>query len=776
MLKILSQLGMDLVKAKGQKSYLNAFSSFEKKLQEIEKLDIDGIDVDNYKDQTIEILETTITNGYKAPNLSMAEIRYFETILNAIKAKQETDEIKKQIERVLEYQKEATAEKTAKAIKAILFNSNKKKVASNIINILRWIEQLKNYGKIEDNNKMLLYMSNSPDGNKKGGNGKSYIIDALRTALEEVKIPSKALNAPTRYTNEITDDFSKYLVCIAEEQSFNIPSDTHKIIDHSNYDTKVKYERSQSLKSIANFIGTTNESLVGKQQTLTRRIAAVYCNENLYIPTFTDEQKKYLPSRAEQISAWQYLLTHDVSRYINQISENEEKDALSNAEREILWVLADWKTDMANMGSSLTAIELRTFKEAADRANKKIYMSSAIEVAKKYGATVVKKGSHGRESDGNAIINIETMNIPLELFDEGDIFTIPEVYEKINKYFKITPPTPDGNKPEEEPKEPTVNTPVETPVNTVKETTTEDLTDEWEYMLDCLENSEKEEEIVNEEPVNTEPVFDTIPESNTTYRDQYQAAPTNRPEDQFELLNQCLGGRKQEDIICRRNFIFEVDHIPEMDNIECLKWQIKKMKQLSNEGIINRAVFSGSKSIHCRITVNRLIETNEEYKYIWKQLNDTYFDGYADEACSNPNRLTRNPNGVRINKDGTKGKIQKLLYSSNNVIDIADIKIKWNNYYRNVVEVNNIKKAMMAEHSPKRYETIEETVSHWKDGKGKEAVMACIDGTASYQEAINAISSLRIYNYTWEELSRELSWVTNWDKKWRLHSFYDSLK
>ena len=391
--------------------------------------------------------------------------------------------------------------------------------------------------------------------------------------------------------------------------------------------------------------------------------------------------------------------------------------------------------------------------------------------------TLVKDPRHGVEYKKYNItalkdINWDSLYSTEELSLEEEIKATFNEYDKIEKALTplFTPPAPDGNKPEKEIKENTN----EIIINTVKEEPVkEDLTEDWEYMLDCLENSETEEEPITDEPIDEEPIFDTIPESNTTYKDQYQTAPTNRPEDQFELLNQCVGGRKQENIVCRRNFIFEVDHIDGLDNIDCLKWQIKRMKQLSNDGIINRAVFSGSKSIHCRITVNRLIETNEEYKYIWKQLNDTYFDGYADEACSNPNRLTRNPNGVRINKNGTK--VQKLLYASNKVIDIADIKKKWSNYYRNVVEVNNIKKAMMAEHSPKKYETIEETVSHWKDGKGKEAVMACIDGTASYQEAQLALSSLRIYNYTWEELSRELSWVTNWDKKWRLHSFYENL-
>lgn len=739
---------MNLMKAKSQRSFLNAFSVFEKKLQEVDHLKIDGVDIDNYKNQTIDILDTTVTNGYKAPNISLSELRYFDSILDAIRTRQEANKVKKNISKVLDEQREATPEDTANAIRAILFNSNPKKVANNIINILQWMLQLKNYGKVEDNNKMLLYMSNSPDGNKKGGNGKSYIIDALRTALDNNNIPNKSINAPTRYTTEITDDFSRNLVCIAEEQSFNIPSDTHKIIDHYNYDTRVKYERSQSLKSIANFIGTTNESLVGKQQTLARRIAAVYCNENLYIPTFTDEQKKYLPSRMQQIQAWQYLLTHNVSEYIKRIGEEEEKDALSNAEREILWILADWKTDMTNMGSTLTAVELRTFKETADRAGKKIYMSSAIEVAKKYGAVVVKKGSHGRDSDGNAIVNIDSMDIPLELFEEGDNFTIPEVYSKIDEYFGVSSPSPDGNKPKEE----------------HTDTPTEEIMDIDTLLAEIDGNEATQAEA-------EEPIFDTIPESNTTYKDQYQSNPTNNPADQFELLNQCIGGRKKEDVVCRRNFIFEVDHIDGMNSHDCLVWQLRRMKQLSEEGVINRAVFSGSKSIHCRITVNRLIETDEEYKYIWKQLNDIYFDGYADKACANPNRLTRNPNGKRDN-----GVIQKMIYSSTAVIDIADIKQRWQSYYRNTIQINNIKKAMMVDYSPKRYDSIEETVSHWKDGTGKDAVMACINGTADYHEAQIALLALHNYNYTWEEISRELSWVTNWDKKWRLRSYYEHME
>ena len=55
-----------------------------------------------------------------------------------------------------------------------------------------------------------------------------------------------------------------------------------------------------------------------------------------------------------------------------------------------------------------------------------------------------------------------------------------------------------------------------------------------------------------------------------------------------------------------------------MDNTP-LEEQKKYLKDLIAKKVVNRFVFSGNKSIHMRITVNRDVNDTQEYKYIWKK-------------------------------------------------------------------------------------------------------------------------------------------------------------
>jgi hypothetical protein len=100
-----------------------------------------------------------------------------------------------------------------------------------------------------------------------------------------------------------------------------------------------------------------------------------------------------------------------------------------------------------------------------------------------------------------------------------------------------------------------------------------------------------------------------------------------------------------------KNFVFECDDVP-------LEEQYNIAVDLAFDKIINRVVFSGSKSLHCRITLDNPPEVNEEnaiekYKFIWKELNKKYFSGKADVKCQNPSRLTRAPGGLRKLSGGT---------------------------------------------------------------------------------------------------------------------------
>jgi hypothetical protein len=134
--------------------------------------------------------------------------------------------------------------------------------------------------------------------------------------------------------------------------------------------------------------------------------------------------------------------------------------------------------------------------------------------------------------------------------------------------------------------------------------------------------------------------------------------PTQATE--FVTVNKLIDGAetaKDANVETYKNFIFELDN-------EDIETQKERARKLFEKKIINRAVYSGSKSIHCRITVEDEPDNKEQYKYIWKKFNEKYFENKADTACSNPARLTRRPNAIRSN--GVK---QELLFLSNEVLN-----------------------------------------------------------------------------------------------------------
>jgi hypothetical protein len=127
---------------------------------------------------------------------------------------------------------------------------------------------------------------------------------------------------------------------------------------------------------------------------------------------------------------------------------------------------------------------------------------------------------------------------------------------------------------------------------------------------------------------------------------------------EFELLNPVIRpvkndgkGASNDNCSSNNNYLFEFDTITEQEQ----KSLIKNVREY-----INRAVFSGSKSYHCIVTINEDLN-GDEYKFMWGLLNESLFDGLADKACSNPARRTRKPNVIR--KD--TGLKQDLIFQKN---------------------------------------------------------------------------------------------------------------
>lgn len=98
-------------------------------------------------------------------------------------------------------------------------------------------------------------------------------------------------------------------------------------------------------------------------------------------------------------------------------------------------------------------------------------------------------------------------------------------------------------------------------------------------------------------------------------------------------------------------FLFEIDHIPNKSQEECLQIQKENLQKLRDQGCVYRAVFSGNKSIHIIIKLDSKtsdIPTNvDEYKFVWKLLAKKYGFHEADRACNDPCRLTRRPHVIR---------------------------------------------------------------------------------------------------------------------------------
>lgn len=123
------------------------------------------------------------------------------------------------------------------------------------------------------------------------------------------------------------------------------------------------------------------------------------------------------------------------------------------------------------------------------------------------------------------------------------------------------------------------------------------------------------------------------------------------------LSGEFISGVADKLVSSMQNYIFEMDDAP-------LEEQLKYIDILKYN-VINRSVFSGTKSYHNRITIDspNIIE-KEEYHYIWNCLNKLFFDGKADSQCKNPSRRTRVPNAWRTDAN----KEQTLIVNNNNIL------------------------------------------------------------------------------------------------------------
>lgn len=108
-----------------------------------------------------------------------------------------------------------------------------------------------------------------------------------------------------------------------------------------------------------------------------------------------------------------------------------------------------------------------------------------------------------------------------------------------------------------------------------------------------------------------------------------------------------------------QNFLFECDDLTKEEQEEIIE---------RNKNVLYRVVWSGNKSYHCVIRLNRPV-TVTQYKNIWAYLQFTYKWSGADEQSSLPSKYTRVPN--QLNEK--TGEMQTLYSYDKNVLDADEI-------------------------------------------------------------------------------------------------------
>jgi len=145
--------------------------------------------------------------------------------------------------------------------------------------------------------------------------------------------------------------------------------------------------------------------------------------------------------------------------------------------------------------------------------------------------------------------------------------------------------------------------------------------------------------------------------ANSSHKDSWNLETINK-------IDPTSGTTGDNKVLSMQNFLFEIDDLT-------LDRQLEIIQPLIDEGIVNRVVFSGNKSYHCRITVgNMTITSKEQYKLIWHYLNSLCFHGCADSQCAHPSRTTRAPGRHRNRWESNANAKQSWIYLSQSKVDI----------------------------------------------------------------------------------------------------------
>ena len=289
------------------------------------------------------------------------------------------------------------------------------------------------------------------------------------------------------------------------------------------------------------------------------------------------------------------------------------------------------------------------------------------------------------------MIDLSNMNIPAEIFEESKSFTLPDVFKLIDaEYGEDDDPTTDKPSNDETDtdtnsttstnEEGTGSTETNSKEISIKESVGNDISPLALDLLDLIEEPEVEIPDAPEEPAK----YDTIAESNHSYERAEIIFASDQPEDQFEVLNPVDTYKRDDCVISRRNFVFEMDDTP-------LEEQKKYLKDLIAKKIVNRWVFSGNKSIdvstgvitYDTVDLSKKININLPEVFVETEKSNTKYK-YSYNFDDNGNACSENCNSCEVTLSTVKGfrtaeQFAKAWseYQNVSMSDITFNNIKW---------------------------------------------------------------------------------------------------
>lgn len=615
-----------------------SLTSKDKKLKKVDIMVINKKMTTFCKDINAKVIQLSPSE------LTISIQQYNDYIDDKIEAehKQEKKEFTKSISGQEDYKK------FVRAAKSLLRTSSYYMIDNNVQVFGRFCQQLKqsllfdensdwNMGK--DHRVTMLYSS-------EGGSGKSTICNAIKESLSN-------LATYDRLPSFTSDGFNSkspalYPLIIDDEVTSSIKRSLNDlfnyIVDNDLFEYRVKYQESQSLRSITNLLLCSNTL---PSVTNDRRFQYVYMYEDHtqnQLKSLALEKSKLLLTKEETKKAFMDCLKYvpldhnfgsaDKSKIKSNIIDDIFMEHFLDDNR--TFTVTQLRSAIEDYGKNLNIDRENFFRWFCQ--NEKyfdILRDRRNELSNKNSTTfTIKKGLQEQ---------IESKS------EYRPQLTLAENIEKILSTMDPAPidPTPEHKEPK----------------------------------------AEKAEQATPAEVL-------PIPESNYFCSGAIEGADDS-PE-HFHNMKQALPLTMQESLnpLSNPDAYCSNDNVSSMRNMlfECDDLSLDEQKEIvnSNKNIINRAVFSGNKSIHARITLSKEPESLEHYKFIWGILNDRIFKGQADKNCSNPGHMTRVPNAMRYTKMRFVG-VQELLFSNSSQLNIDKLADKWNDEKKRLANISKIK-------------------------------------------------------------------------------------